>query len=54
MKIEKVSMLDITSPKVVEVRISADGKVLWINVDEICVLRCCQIKVITVDDERKP
>jgi hypothetical protein len=45
-------MLDITAPKGVQVQIRADGKVLWVNVDGKCVLRCCQIEVLDVDDAR--
>lgn len=40
-------MLDITGAKDVEVAISGEnitGKVFWINVDGVCVLRICRIK----------
>lgn len=36
-------MLDITAPKIVEVLVRVDEKVLWVNVDGVCVLRVCQI-----------
>jgi hypothetical protein len=45
-------MVDITAPKGVQVQIRADGKVLWVNVDGKCVLRCCQIEVLDVEDAR--
>ena len=36
--------LDITGPRIgVSVDWSTDGKVLWINVDGVCVLRICRI-----------
>ena len=45
-------MIDITAPKGVQVQIRADGKVIWVNVDGKCILRCCQIEVLEVDDSR--
>jgi hypothetical protein len=36
-------LLDITGAKLVEVEVSKDQRVLWINVDGICRLRICQI-----------
>lgn len=32
---------DITEPQNVEIQIRNDGKVIWVNVDGICVLRIC-------------
>ena len=46
-------MLDITGAKTVEVLIRSDGKVLWINTEEGCVLRICRIENLYVSDERK-
>jgi Lon protease-like protein len=43
---------DITGAAIVEVRVRADGRVLWVNVDGICRLRVCQIDQIEVEDER--
>lgn len=46
-------MIDITAPKVgVQVQVSADGRVLWINVDGICQLRAHDIPVLEVCDQR--
>jgi len=42
-------MLDITAPKHVEVTTSANSKVLWVNVDGECALRCCRIEHITLN-----
>jgi hypothetical protein len=44
--------LDITGAKAVEVRVRADGTVLWVNVDGICALRVCQVQVLVVEDKR--
>lgn len=45
---------DITAPQEVEVSIKHDSKVIWVNVDGVCRLRCCAIGNLTVDDQRKP
>jgi len=42
------SAVDIASPEGVEVLIRADQKVLWVNVNGVCVLRCCKIKNLEV------
>ena len=36
--------VDITAPSGVEIKIRDDYKVIWINVDGICVCRICQPK----------
>jgi len=41
---------DITAPEYVSVRLSYDRKRLWVNVDGECVLRCCRIKNLSVED----
>lgn len=47
-------MLDITAPKgPVQIDIKSDGKVIWINVEGICVLRICQIEKLEITDQRK-
>jgi hypothetical protein len=46
-------MLDIAGAKLVEVEVSKDGKVIWINVDGICRLRICQIRAIEVKDRTR-
>jgi len=43
----------ITAPKVVEISIRDDGKVIWINVDGKCQLCCCEIQNLVLDDRRK-
>lgn len=43
---------DITAPKEVEVSISFDSKILWVNVDGRCELRICQIGNLTLTDHR--
>jgi len=41
-------MVDITAPVGVDVVISEDEKVLWVNIDGVCVLRICQIPRLDV------
>ena len=41
---------DITAPKNVTVQLSHDHRRLWVNVDGQCVLRCCQIEHLVLDD----
>lgn len=48
------NFLDITEPDEIEIIISYNGKVVWINQDGICVLRVCRIKSLVVYDERTP
>jgi hypothetical protein len=47
-----MEMMDINAPKGVQVQIREDGKVLWVNVDGLCVLRINQIPVLDVEDNR--
>ena len=36
--------LDVTAPEHgVQVRMAKDGKVLWVDVDGVCVLRICRV-----------
>ena len=44
--------VDIAQPSQVKVLIRADSKVLWVNVDGACQLRCCRIGELVVNDER--
>lgn len=44
--------VDVTAPQDVEVKIRSDGKVVWVNVDGICLFRVCRIQNLTVSDER--
>lgn len=46
-------MEDITAPKVVEVEIRHDGKVVWIHVEGITVLRACRVGELTITDHRE-
>jgi len=36
--------IDITSPELVEATFDIKKGVLWVNVNGLCVLRCCRIK----------
>lgn len=46
-------VLDVTAPQAVEIQISANGKVLWVNVDGILAFRACRIETLTVEDSRR-
>lgn len=46
------SQLDITGADNVEIQIRRDSKVIWVNVQGVCVLRICQIKNLVLTDER--
>jgi hypothetical protein len=46
-------MLDITGSECVQVEIRNDGKVVWINNEEGCIVRICRIKKIEVIDNRE-
>lgn len=39
---------DISGPLVVEVDMTHDAKTLWVNVNGVCVLRCCQIGHVVI------
>ena len=45
-------MQDITGAKVVQIRISEDGTVVWVNTEEGCVLRVCRVEEVVIDDMR--
>ncbi len=53
MNTEEIKFLDITEPQIVEILIRRDGKVLWVNIDGMCVFRACRIKTLSIVDERK-
>lgn len=42
------TQVNITGAQIVHVEKRADGKVLWVNVNGICVLRVCNIGKLTV------
>jgi len=46
-------MTDITAPEAVEIQIREDGKTIWVNVDGMCILRCCKIKNLELADLRR-
>lgn len=46
-------MIDITSPEIVQIQIRGDSKVVWVNVNGECVLRCCQVRAIDLVYERE-
>lgn len=53
LKKEENAALDLTAPECVEIRIKNDGKVVWVNTENGCQFRACQIKHLELVDERK-
>lgn len=41
--------LDITGAKQVQVQVSRDGTVLWVNVNGVCALRACRIETLEME-----
>lgn len=37
--ITEVTMLDVRDPQKVQIELSSDGTKLWVNIDNICLLR---------------
>jgi hypothetical protein len=46
------NMQDITAPGLVQVNISADRKILWVNIDGVCVLRACRISKLELSQPK--
>jgi hypothetical protein len=46
-------MIDITGPFTVQIQIRGDGKVVWVNTENGCVLRLCNIQLLEIIDERE-
>lgn len=49
----EMNMVDIVAPKGVQIQVRADGKVLWVNVDGVCVLRCSQVEVLEIEYQKE-
>jgi hypothetical protein len=45
-------MMDIAGAKCVQVEISRDGKVLWVNTEDGCICRICRIENLEITDNR--
>jgi len=45
------TLVDITAPDIVQIQIRKDAKVIWVNIDGICVLRACRIKHLIVEND---
>ena len=48
-----VPMLDVNDPNVVEIKISDDGKIIWVNVDHQCMFRLSNSIELIINDGRK-
>ncbi len=47
------AMIDISGAEIVQIRVSHDGRTVWINREKACILRICRIKQLIVDDMRQ-
>lgn len=43
-------LIDIEAPTVLEIQVSHDRRRVWVNINGKCVLRCCQIENLIVED----
>lgn len=48
-KLKEQEMVDITAPEIVHISMRDNGSVVWVNVNNRCVLRCCQIKNLQIE-----
>lgn len=49
----RVPMMDVTAPEYLQVVISRDGNVVWINgMDGVCIFRACRVAELAVEDGR--
>ena len=44
---------DVVDIEFLEIKVSYDGKTIWINNEEKCLFRAREIKQIEINDERK-
>lgn len=51
--LQDVMQLDVSGPELVQIQIRQDGKVVWVNVDGLCLLRLCMISKLEIEDRRK-
>jgi len=41
--------VDVVGPKIVQIMLRDDKKVLWVNVDGVCLFRACRIEKVTFE-----
>lgn len=46
--------VDVTGAKRVEVKIDSKRGVLWVNINDVCVLRICKVQEFSVEQVDKP
>lgn len=49
----KKAMVDITGADIVQIRVSPNGRTIWVNREEACLLRICRIEQLVIDDMRQ-
>ena len=45
--------IDVSGAEYCQIQIREDGKVVWINVNGICVCRVCRIEELRIIDDKK-
>jgi hypothetical protein len=53
MDIRDKRTVDVTAPEIVQIVIRDDAKVVWVNVDGVCLFRACRVGRLEVEDQRK-
>ena len=51
MKADNKQSAEMIGPEFVEVRVSKDGKTVWVNVDNVCRFRATQVGRVYVDPD---
>lgn len=46
--------VDVTGAENVEVKVDGTRGIVWVNVNDVCVLRVCRANTITVEQADKP
>src|SRR5437667_12708513 len=47
-----MDFLDVTAPRHIEIEIRNDGKVIWVHLNGMTILRACQIGELMITDRR--
>lgn len=46
-------LVDISGPKIVSIRVREDRRVVWVNVNGKCLLRCCNVGEVEITGAKK-
>lgn len=48
------SAVDVNGAKKVEVQIDGKRDILWVNINDVCVLRVCKVQEFAIEQVSKP